>query len=79
MQIIELQYPIEVNGATVSTITLRRPTVRDRLVAEKAGGSEAEREIRLIANLGEMAPADVELLDMADYVKIQEHLTDFLS
>ena len=76
---ITLQYPITADGAQVQKLTMRRPRVRDRLIAEKDSGSEVEKEIRLIANLCEMAPQHIELLDMADYAKLQECLAGFLS
>jgi hypothetical protein len=76
---IQLQYPISVDGMVIESLTMRRPLVRDRLVAEKASGSEVEKEIRLIANLCEMAPQHIELLDLADYAKLQECLAGFLS
>ena len=76
---VELQYPINVHGTEISALNLRRPTVRDRLLSEKANGTEIEKEIRFIANLCELAPDDIEKLDMADYVKVQEVLAGFLS
>ena len=76
---ITLQYPITVDGMLIEELTMRRPLVRDRLIAEKASGSEVEKEIRLIANLCDMAPQHIELLDMADYAKLQECLAGFLS
>jgi len=79
MQTIELQHPIEVNGERITSLVLRRPKVRDRLLSEKSNGTEAEKEVRFIANLCEMAPDQIEQLDMADYVKVQEALSDFLS
>ncbi len=79
MQTIPLKYPTTLDGAEVTSITLRRPLVRDRLAAEKASGNEVEKEIYLLANLAEMAPDQIEQLDMADYVKLQECLAGFLS
>jgi hypothetical protein len=76
---ITLQYPISADGARIEQLTLRRPLVRDRLIAEKASGNEVEKEIRLLANLCELPPQHIELLDMADYVKLQECLAGFLS
>jgi hypothetical protein len=76
---ITLQYPISADGALIEQLTLRRPLVRDRLIAEKTSGSEVEKEIRLLANLCELPPQHIELLDMADYVKLQECLAGFLS
>lgn len=76
---IRLQYPLSVDGMRIESLTMRRPLVRDRLAAERAAGSDVEKEIRLIANLCEMAPQHIELLDLADYSKLQECLTGFLS
>ena len=76
---IQLQYPVTVDGAVLEQITMRRPLVRDRLIAEKTPGSDVEKEIRLLANLCELAPDTIEKLDMADYVKLQECLAGFLS
>ncbi|AJQ93232.1 phage tail assembly protein [Gynuella sunshinyii] len=76
---IRLDYPITADGMEIDHLVMRRPLVRDRLVAEKASGSETEKEIRLIANLCEMAPQHIELLDLADYGKLQECLAGFLS
>ena len=76
---ITLQYPLQVNGHEVTEIRLRRPKVRDRLAVEKMSASQAEKEVRFVANLCEMAPDEIEELDMADYTKIQETVTSFLS
>ncbi len=77
--VITLQYPIHVDGQQVTELRLRRPKVRDRLVVEKLSASEAEKEVRFIANLCEVAPSAIEELDMADYSKLQEAVTSFLS
>ena len=76
---IVLQHPITADVAEIERFTMRRPRVRDRLIAEKACGSEVEKEIRLIGNLCELPPSYIELLDMADYVKLQECLAGFLA
>ncbi|WP_269497206.1 phage tail assembly protein [Castellaniella sp. S9] len=74
---VSLKYPIEIDGATVSVLHLRRAKVRDRLTAQKMANSDAEREIALIAMLADVAPSDIENLDMADYSALQEALTGF--
>lgn len=76
---ITLSYPVKINGVVMNQVTMRRPLVRDRLNAEKASGTEVEKEIRLIANLCEMAPGDIENFDLSDYGKLQERLAGFLS
>ena len=78
-KIIKLSYPIEYNALPISEIAVRRPTVGDNLAAQKSAGSDAEREIRLIANLCELPPEAIQLLDMSDYASIQKVLSGFLS
>jgi len=74
---VELKYPIEVDGVTVSVLSLRRPRVRDRLAAEKLGKSDAEKEIALIALLAEIPHEALHELDMGDYSAVQQALTGF--
>jgi hypothetical protein len=76
---VRLNHPIQVNGQQIVELQLRRPKVRDRLAVEKMNGADAEKEIRFIANLCEVAPTDIEELDMSDYARVQDALTDFLS
>jgi hypothetical protein len=75
---IDLKYPIEVEGATLSQITMRRPKVRDQLTAMKAEGSEVDQELRLFAHLCEQSPQALEDLDLADYQQLQRTFTAFL-
>lgn len=69
---IELKHGIEMAGATVKVIKMRAPTVADTLAAEKMGGSDAEREVALFANLCELAPSDLHGMQIVDYKKLQE-------
>ena len=79
METSKLTHPVEADGGTVSALQLRRPVVRDMLVADKAAGSEAEKEVRMFANLCEVAPGVIEALDLADYTTLQETYKGFLS
>lgn len=78
---IELNFPVKVDGIESSVLQMRRPKVKDQLFFEKrgAGMSDAEREIRLFANLCDIAPNDIEALDMMDYAKLSKQYQDFLS
>ncbi len=76
---IELTHSIEIDGAKVSVIQLRRPKVRDMLSVEKSVDNDAEKEIQLFANLSELSPDNLLELDMADYAKLQKAYQDFLS
>lgn len=78
---IELKYPILIDGTRTEVLHMRRPKVRDQILATKsemAGKSSAEQEVLLFANLCEVAPRDIEDLDMADYRKIQREYERFL-
>lgn len=74
--VIDLKYPLE-DGT--NRLNMRRPKVRDMLAADKAKGSDAEKEIAMFANLCEVAPGDIEALDMADYKELQTAYSGFLS
>ena len=76
---ITLKYPVTVDGATHATLAMRRPRVRDSRDAQRGGGTNADSEIRLFANLCEVTPAVIEELDMTDYVKMQKAYEGFLS
>ncbi|MBU2707542.1 phage tail assembly protein [Zooshikella marina] len=79
MSIIKLAYPITVDGQLISEIHLRRPKVRDRIISENSAGTDADKEMNLIANLAEMPPKYLEELDLSDYISLQDTLSDFLS
>ncbi len=79
MTTIELKYPPTVDGLAIGELTMRRPNVRDMLAADKAGGTDAEKEIRTFANLCEVSPKTIEELDLADYKELQKAYADFLS
>jgi hypothetical protein len=79
MEKIKLSEAIKVDGVLLHELSLRRPKVRDLLIASKKETSESEREVNLIANLAEIPTEAIKDLDMRDYLKIQEVLKDFLS
>jgi hypothetical protein len=79
MEKVKLSEPIKVDGVLIHELSLRRPKVRDLLIASKKEISESEREVNLIANLAEIPSETIKDLDMRDYLKIQEVLKDFLS
>ena len=76
---ITLEYPVTVDGATHTTLTMRRPKVCDMRDAQRGGGTNADSEIRLFGNLCEVAPNVIEEIDMADYAKMQKAYEGFLS
>ena len=79
MEKIDLEYSIKASGTEVKALHMRRPKCRDLLAVEKEGGTDAEQEFRLFANLTETAPEELRELDMVDYIKLQEVYAGFLS
>lgn len=78
MQNIKLNYPIESDGTTIADLNMRRSKVKDRLiVAKMKNSSDEEKEIRLFANLCEVAPNVIEELDESDYANLQKAYMDF--
>lgn len=74
MDSITLMYPYTLaDGRALSSVSLRRPTVRDLKLAQRAGDTSADHEIAMIASLtGEkLTPDDLEAMDLADYAEIQ--------
>lgn len=68
------------NGVKVTlldgrVLTMREPRVEDQLAAK--GGND-EREIALVANLCEIAPAEIRALTIRNYKRLQQALV-FLS
>ena len=80
---IHLSYPISVNGQEILELTMRRPRVKDTLIHEKQfqGPKQGtlESDIAMFARLCEVAPKDLESLDMSDLVKFQEVFQGFFS
>jgi len=76
--IIPLRQPVTVDGVTHAELTMRRCKVRDRLVAARGGGSLEDKEVRLFANLCEVAPAVLEELFEDDYEQLQRAYLGFI-
>jgi hypothetical protein len=75
---IALKFPLSIDGHAVKTVRMRRPTVADMLAADKTKGSDAEKEVKLFANLAELTPDDIGRLDMSDYAQLREAWASFL-
>lgn len=77
---ITLKHPIKASGSEVSTVSLRKPKVRDIKNSRKGTDGEVEAEIKLISILSDsLTPDEVEELDWQDYKELQEVLEGFLS
>lgn len=75
---ITLSRALEVNGAKLSTLTMREPLVRDHVAARKSKGDAEDQEIALFANLCEVAQDDIQNLPAKDYARLQAVYLGFL-
>lgn len=75
---VELSRPIEIDGAQVTVLRMREPTVADQLMLDELKGGDATKEVTLVANLCEVAPEDIKRLTLRDYRKVQQAFAGFL-
>jgi hypothetical protein len=75
---IELARPIKIDGADVTALRMREPTVNDQLVMDAKGGSDAQKELAMMANLCQVKPDDLKQLTLRDYKKVQKVFLGFL-
>jgi len=67
-----LKYPVKLaSGKTLDKIVLRRAKVADLKEAARAGASQDDQEIALLARLSGLLPEDMLELDLADYKVLQ--------
>ncbi len=74
---LELLFPVNINGNSYTSLTIRRSKVKDRLAVSKLNLSDEEREIRLLSNLCEVSPEVLQELDEKDYQALQTAYLDF--
>lgn len=69
---ITLSKPLDIDGAKVSVLTMREPTVGDQLASEAASPNQGVQEITLFANLCMVTPDQIKSLTLRDYKKMQQ-------
>lgn len=69
---VALAKPLTIDGASVSALRMREPTVADQLAMEEMKGTDGAKEIGMFANLCEVSPADIKKLSLRDYKKMQQ-------
>ncbi len=77
-QVIELDYPVEDGGEPVLKLSIRRPKVRDQLLADGVEGGDAFKEVHLLATLCDVPVSVIEALDIKDYTKLQQAYLGFV-
>lgn len=76
--VITLSRPFTIDGKEVTEITMREPTVRDRIMLNKGQGDSAEKELNMIAGLCGLASADLYTLPGYDYDQLTSAFERFL-
>ena len=74
---ITLRRDYQLAGVKSSTVRMREPTVADQLVAGEMKGSDALKEVQVLANLCELAPEDLKAMGSPDYARLQKAYTSF--
>lgn len=74
---ITLREPVDINGAKIGVLRLRRPKVRDLEAIDKVAG-ETAKTAALIANLAEWTPEQVRELDAADFAAASKAVAEML-
>lgn len=65
--------PVTIDGASVSTVTMREPTVGDEIAASAGAGRSAENfEVTLFANLCTISPDAIRGMTIRNYKRMQE-------
>lgn len=75
---VELSRPMDIDGAKITKLRMREPTVADQLASEEFKGGEAAKEIAMLANLCEIAPDDIKRLTLKDYKRLQAAFLGFI-
>lgn len=75
---VALSRPIEIDGAQVTVLRMREPTVADQLMLDDLKGGDATKEVTLVANLCEVTPDDIKRLTLRDYRKVQQAFAGFI-
>lgn len=75
---IRLSRALDIDGAQVQVLHMREPTVADQLLVEEMKGSEAAKEVMLLANLCEWSPEDIKRLSLRDYREVQQAFSGFI-
>ena len=63
---LKLEYPVEYAGKTIEMLAIRRPKVRDNMIAGKKE-DDADKEITLMSMLAGVDDSVIHEMDMIDY------------
>lgn len=75
---IPLGKALTIDGASVTALRMREPTVEDQLAMDAMTGSDSTKELAMFANLCQQTPDALKKLTLRDYKKVQAAFTGFL-
>lgn len=78
--VIKLQFPIEIGGAKVEEVSMRRPTARDLILAENESqsvGSAMQQDVNMFSRLCEIEADHLMDLDALDLQAVGEQYKAF--
>lgn len=74
---IALGYPVTIEGKEYKSLTMRRPKVRDQLIADKQNQDDFDKEVHLLSLLTEVEKEVIQELDLNDFEEVQQTLVGF--
>lgn len=74
---LQLKHPFEFNGEQVTTLSIRRPKLRDMKRVQKVK-DDLEKSITMLADLAEVEPKLLEELDTEDFTRACDLLGEFM-
>lgn len=75
---VTLSRPFDVNGAKLSSLTLREPRLSDQLAMQNHSDKSAEQEVFMVSSLAEVAASDLARLPLKDYRRLSMGLALFI-
>lgn len=74
---IDLDFPVELDGQKTTSITIRRPKVRDQMKADRVKGTEFDKGLALLVDLTERPQEFLMEMDPVDLEKLDTQLARF--
>lgn len=66
------------NGTPMASVTMRSPTVRDRIMHLNSTKSDIESNVDMIANLCGLSANDLMNMEACDFFRLEKQFNDFL-
>ena len=74
---VTLDFPVMFNNTEITALSIRRPRVKDQMIADKQNKDNTDKEIHLMALLAEVERELIQELDMSDYEQVQKVIVGF--